>query len=45
MRIIHIDSSIEDSFKYTIPYALHYYDIFHHIEGISKLKQCEILIK
>ena len=30
--------SDEDSFKYSILYYLHYYDITHHPERISKLK-------
>ena len=37
MRIINIDLSNEDSFKYAILYSLHYYDISHHIERISRL--------
>ena len=41
MRIINIDLSNEDSFKYAILYSLHYYDISRHIERISRLKTFE----
>ena len=34
-------SSNIDSFKYSILISLHCYDIFHHPEGISKLKPFE----
>ena len=41
MEIIDIDSPTEDSFKYAILYSPHYYDVSHHIERMSKLKQFE----
>ena len=37
MKIINIDSSDEDSFRYAILYSLHYYDISHNPQRISKL--------
>ena len=37
MRIIKIDSSDEDSFKFSILYSLHYYDIPRNPERIFKL--------
>ena len=36
MKIINIDSSDEDSFRYAILYSLHYYDISHNPQRISK---------
>ena len=41
MRIIKIDSSNEDSFKYAILYSLHYDDVSRLPERISKLKPFE----
>ena len=37
MRIIKIDSSDEDTFRFSILYSLHYYDISRHPERISKV--------
>ena len=37
MRIINIDSSNEDSFRYAILYSLHYYNILCNPKRISKL--------
>ena len=41
MRTTNIKPSDEESFKYSILYYLHYYDITHHPERISKLKPFE----
>ena len=41
MRKINPKSSNIDSFKYSILISLHYYDISHHPERISKLKPFE----
>ena len=38
MRIIYIDSSDEDSFKYSILYSVHYYDIPRNPQRIFKLE-------
>ena len=37
MRIIKIDSSDEDTFRFSILYSLHYYNISRHPERISKV--------
>ena len=37
MRIIKLDSSDEDTFKFSILNSLHYYDIPHNPERIYKL--------
>ena len=41
MRKINAKSSNIDSFKYSLLILLHYYDISHHPERISKLKPFE----
>ena len=41
MKIINTNSSNEDSFKYAILCSIHYYDITHHPERITKLKPFE----
>lgn len=41
MRIINIKSSNKETFKYSILLSLHYYDIKHNPERITKLKKYE----
>ena len=41
MKIIHTNSSDEDSFKYSILWSLHYCDINRNLEKISKLTPFE----
>ena len=41
MKTINTNSSNEDSFKYAILFSLHYYDISHHPDRITKLKPLE----
>ena len=38
MKTINTNASNEDSFKYSILCSLHYYDILHHPDRITKLK-------
>ena len=41
MRKINPKSSDIDSFKYSVLISLHYYNIYFHVERISKLKPYE----
>lgn len=41
MKIINLKCSNEDSLKYSILLSLHYYDISHNPERITKLKKYE----
>ena len=41
MRKINPKSSDTDSFKYSVLISLHYYNIYFHVERISKLKPYE----
>ena len=41
MKLISTNSSNENTFKYSILCSIHYYDINHHPERITKLKSFE----